>query len=131
MKLLLLLAAAAPVFAASPVTVTIGGLNAQVFYSGFVAGSIAGLTQINAFVPSGLTTGGQLPIVVSIGGVQSQAGFLAGQSRLKGGCSEDSLRHKINASFLHGRGFTFVLRIDNLNKESLCVLLRCSCWELF
>ena len=55
-------------------SVSIGGLNAQVFYSGAVPGSIAGLTQINAYVPTGLTTKGQLPIVVSIGGVQSQAG---------------------------------------------------------
>jgi uncharacterized protein (TIGR03437 family) len=63
----------APILTA-PVTVTIGGMNASVFYSGAVPGSIAGLTQINAYVPAGLTTSGPVPIVVSIGGVQSQTG---------------------------------------------------------
>jgi uncharacterized protein (TIGR03437 family) len=57
-----------------PVTVTIGGMNAQVFYSGAVSGSIAGLTQINAIVPPDLTSHGPVPIFISIGGVQSQTG---------------------------------------------------------
>jgi uncharacterized protein (TIGR03437 family) len=65
--------ATAPVLTQS-VTVNIGGLNAQVAYSGAVPWSIAGLTQINAYVPTGLTTSGQLPIFVNIGGVQSQNG---------------------------------------------------------
>jgi len=64
----------APVLAQQPVTVTIGGTNSQVLYSGAVAYSIAGLTQINAVVPPGLTAHGQVPVVVSIGGVQSQSG---------------------------------------------------------
>ena len=66
-------AATAPVLVQSA-TVTIGGMNAQVLYSGAVSGSIAGLTQVNAMVPPGLTAHGQLPILVSIGGVQSQSG---------------------------------------------------------
>jgi uncharacterized protein (TIGR03437 family) len=57
-----------------PVTVTIGGLNATVFYSGAVPGSIAGLTQINAYLPAGLSTHGAVPVVVSIGNVPSQPG---------------------------------------------------------
>lgn len=58
-----------------PVTVTIGGANAPVKYSGAVSYSITGLTQINAIVPSGLAAGQlQLPILVSIGGVESQSG---------------------------------------------------------
>ena len=57
-----------------PATVTIGGSNAQVLYTGAVSYSIAGLTQINAIVPPGLTAHGQLPVTVSIGGVQSQSG---------------------------------------------------------
>jgi uncharacterized protein (TIGR03437 family) len=55
-------------------TVTIGGMNAQVLYSGAVSYSIAGLTQINAIVPPGLTAHGQVPVVVGIGGVPSQSG---------------------------------------------------------
>jgi uncharacterized protein (TIGR03437 family) len=61
----------APVLTA-PVTVTIGGVNAPVQYSGAVSYSIAGLTQINAVVPPTLSAHGQLPVIVTIGGVQSQ-----------------------------------------------------------
>lgn len=63
----------APVLAQAA-TVLIGGTNAQVVYNGAVSYSIAGLTQINAIVPPGLSAHGQLPILVSVGGVQSQAG---------------------------------------------------------
>jgi uncharacterized protein (TIGR03437 family) len=65
----------APVLAqASNVKVTIGGQSAQVLYAGAVSYSIAGLTQVNAVVPAGLTTQGLLPIQMSIGGVASQTG---------------------------------------------------------
>jgi len=63
----------APVLAQAA-TVTIAGTNAKVFYNGAVSYSIAGLTQINAIVPPGLTVHGQQPVVVSIGGVQSPSG---------------------------------------------------------
>jgi uncharacterized protein (TIGR03437 family) len=64
----------APVLKTQPVMVTIGGMNAQVLYSGAVSYSIAGLTQINAVVPPDLTAHGQVAVVVGIGGVQSQSG---------------------------------------------------------
>jgi uncharacterized protein (TIGR03437 family) len=57
-----------------PVTVSIGGMNAPVLYSGAVPYSVAGLTQINATVPAGLSAGGLLPVVVRIGNQQSQSG---------------------------------------------------------
>ncbi len=57
------------------VTVTIGGLPAKVDYSGGAPQSVAGLTQINAEVPSGVTPGSSVPVVVQIGTALSQAGI--------------------------------------------------------
>jgi len=53
-------------------TVTIGGQMATVNYAGPLYGSIIGLLQINAVVPSGLTSG-NVPVVVTIGGVTTQS----------------------------------------------------------
>jgi uncharacterized protein (TIGR03437 family) len=54
-------------------TVTIGGAAAVVAYAGPLPGSIIGLLQINATVPVGATTGAAVPVVVTIGGVATQA----------------------------------------------------------
>ena len=56
-----------------PVSVTIGGRNAEVLYAGSAPGMVAGLLQINARVPDDLA-GGALPVIISIGGRNSQAG---------------------------------------------------------
>jgi uncharacterized protein (TIGR03437 family) len=61
-----------PCFTASP-TVSIGGAAATVTYAGWVSGSVTGLYQINATVPA-KATAGDLPVVVTMGGVSSQAG---------------------------------------------------------
>lgn len=53
----------------SAVTVTIGGKTATVSYAGWVSGSVAGLYQINAVVPTGVT--GTVPVVVTVGGTAS------------------------------------------------------------
>jgi adhesin/invasin len=53
-------------------TVTIGGLPAQVLYAG-LAPTYAGLYQVNAAVPAGLSPGNQ-PVVVSIAGQSSPPG---------------------------------------------------------
>jgi uncharacterized protein (TIGR03437 family) len=58
----------------SPVSVTIGGIAATVSYSGAAPSQIAGLTQINAQVPAGVTPGTNVPVVVTIGTWQSQLG---------------------------------------------------------
>jgi adhesin/invasin len=58
----------------APVTVTIGGKSAQVTYQG-VAPGFAGLAQINAIVPAGLTPGDQ-PVFVTINGVSSNSGLI-------------------------------------------------------
>jgi uncharacterized protein (TIGR03437 family) len=55
--------------ATTPV-VTIGGTSAQVLYSGLTPGAV-GLYQINAQVPTGITTGPAVAVIVSIGGITS------------------------------------------------------------
>jgi uncharacterized protein (TIGR03437 family) len=57
-----------------PVTVTIGGVNAQVLYAGNAPGEVEGVVQINALVPQNVNQGAALPVVVTIGGVASQPG---------------------------------------------------------
>jgi minor extracellular serine protease Vpr len=57
--------------------VTIGGKQADVSFSGLAPG-FAGLYQINATIPSGLTAGNQ-PITVSIGGKTSKTSTIAVQ----------------------------------------------------
>jgi uncharacterized protein (TIGR03437 family) len=51
----------------SPVTVTIGGQEAQVLFAGLTP-FFAGLYQVNAVVPQGVTPGNEVPVVVSAGG---------------------------------------------------------------
>ncbi len=48
-------------------TVTIAGVNAPVQFAGAVPDSIAGLIQINAQVPTGLTPTTGAPVIVKIG----------------------------------------------------------------
>ncbi len=58
---------------ASSVTVTIGGKTATTNYTGAAPGAIAGLTQINALVPTGLAAG-NAAVTVQVGGVSTQPG---------------------------------------------------------
>jgi len=51
-------------------TVTIDGMGAQIQFSG-LAPCCVGVNQINVVVPSGIRTGTNVPVVVSIGGQQS------------------------------------------------------------
>jgi uncharacterized protein (TIGR03437 family) len=57
-----------------PVSVTIGGVDANVSYAGGVPGSVAGLIQINAEVPVAVRPGSGIPVTISIGGVSSTSG---------------------------------------------------------
>src|SRR5579884_562013 len=57
-----------------PVTVSIGGLPAEVVYAGAAPLYTAGLLQINARVPAGVASGSQ-PVVLHIGTADSQAGL--------------------------------------------------------
>jgi uncharacterized protein (TIGR03437 family) len=58
-------------------TVTIGGKNATVSFSGLAPGFV-GLYQINAVVPSGLGTGNQ-PVIISMQGASSNSALLPTQ----------------------------------------------------
>jgi uncharacterized protein (TIGR03437 family) len=59
---------------ALPVTVTIGSADAPVMYHGSAPGEVAGVLQMNAVVPPGITPGPAVPIIVTVGGKQSQGG---------------------------------------------------------
>jgi uncharacterized protein (TIGR03437 family) len=56
----------------NPVTMTIGGINAPILYAGLAPG-FAGLYQVNAMVPVGVTAGNQAPVVISVAGQSSPA----------------------------------------------------------
>ncbi len=66
---------ASPVVApTAPITVTIGSQPATIVGAASPAGSVPGLLQINVTVPSQAPVGAAVPVVVNIGGVDSQAG---------------------------------------------------------
>lgn len=54
---------------AAPI-VTIGGVQAQVLFSGLAPGSV-GEYQVDALVPAGSQKGAAVPIVIAIGGATS------------------------------------------------------------
>jgi uncharacterized protein (TIGR03118 family) len=55
-----------------PVSLSIGGLAAQVLYAGEAPGSVAGVLEVEAVVPSGATPGAALPVVLTVGAASSQ-----------------------------------------------------------
>ena len=52
----------------APMSVTIGGQPAPVGYQGAAPGLVAGVMQINAQVPAGVTPGPAVPVTISVGG---------------------------------------------------------------
>jgi uncharacterized protein (TIGR03437 family) len=56
-----------------PVTATIGGQSVTPSYAGGAPGVVAGVTQVNLTIPSGLTAGA-VPIQLSVGGANTQNG---------------------------------------------------------
>jgi uncharacterized protein (TIGR03437 family) len=56
-----------------PVTITIGGQPATYFYAGAAPDEVAGVMQINANIPTGVT-GNAVPVSVQIGTVSTQKG---------------------------------------------------------
>ena len=57
------------------VIVTIGGVTVNgLQYVGGAPGEVAGLLQINVQIPSGITPGSAVPVVIRVGGATSQAG---------------------------------------------------------
>jgi uncharacterized protein (TIGR03437 family) len=61
-----------PPLIAQPVTVSIGGQNATVMYQGAAPGLVAGVSEINAVVPPGVTPSSVVPVTITVGGVPSQ-----------------------------------------------------------
>jgi uncharacterized protein (TIGR03437 family) len=55
------------------VTATVGGRPAEVIYAGSAPSNVAGLFQVNVRLPAGVS--GNVPVVVTVGGVASQAGL--------------------------------------------------------
>ena len=53
-----------------PVTLRIGGVQANVFFAGLAPG-FSGLYQINAIVPTVPATGDTVPVVIEVAGQQS------------------------------------------------------------
>jgi uncharacterized protein (TIGR03437 family) len=47
----------------------------NIVYSGAAPGTVEGLTQVDVVIPSTVTPGPTVPIVVTIGGVASQSGI--------------------------------------------------------
>ncbi len=58
-----------------PVTVQVGGVDAEVLYAGAAPGQVAGLLQVNVRVPQSVASG-LIPIIVSVGGAPSQPGVV-------------------------------------------------------
>jgi len=57
-------------------TVTVGGVNAPVLFSGLVPGTV-GEYQVNVQVPAGVAAGQAVPVVLSIGGASSNTVTIA------------------------------------------------------
>jgi uncharacterized protein (TIGR03437 family) len=64
----------APVPAAQPVSARIGGIPIPVVqYAGGSPGLVAGVLQVNIQIPQGVPTGGSVPVLINVGGKNSQA----------------------------------------------------------
>ena len=67
-----------PTLAVMP-QVKIGGVDAFVQYAGQAPGAVAGLYQVNAVVPAGVTTGTAVEIVIAAGSFESPGGVTGGR----------------------------------------------------
>lgn len=83
-----------------PVSVKIGGIEAEVLYSGGAPGSVAGLLQVNARVPMDAPSG-IVPVVLIVGNVSSQPGITMAVGR------PDSTAVSYAISTVAGKGGAF------------------------
>ena len=60
---------------AGKVSLTIGGIPASIYFAGTAPGGVAGAFQVDAFIPDGAPVGSAVPIVLNVGGTNSQAGL--------------------------------------------------------
>jgi uncharacterized protein (TIGR03437 family) len=58
-----------------PVTATVGGVPATVYYAGIAPGLVEGAMQVNVQIPDGISSG-SVPVVLQVGSATSQAGVL-------------------------------------------------------
>lgn len=63
-----------PPLTAQETRATVGGVPATVIYAGGAPGFVMGLAQFNVQIPDGAPTGPAVPLVVTVGGVESPAG---------------------------------------------------------
>jgi len=56
-----------------PVSATVGGASAQVTYAGIAPGLVQGAMQVNVQIPSGITPGPSVPIVITVGQAMSNS----------------------------------------------------------
>lgn len=56
-----------------PVTATVGGVPATVYYAGSAPGIIAGVMQVNVQIPQSAPTGGSVPMLIYVGNSSTQA----------------------------------------------------------
>jgi uncharacterized protein (TIGR03437 family) len=61
------LAGSTPSLPNRPVTAVVGGIPATVQYAGSAPGQVAGLMQVNVQIPSGVSPGGYVPVVLQVG----------------------------------------------------------------
>ena len=57
-----------------PLTLQIGGVDAQLFYAGPAPGLVSGVFQINAKIPEGIDPGDRVAIRVKSGTIESPVG---------------------------------------------------------
>ena len=57
------------------VTATIGGLPATVLYAGAAPGIVSGVMQVNLQIPAGAPSGGAVPLTITVGTTNTQAGI--------------------------------------------------------
>ena len=67
-----------PANTVNPVTVTIGGVQSEVLFSGLTPG-FAGLYQVNVTVPEGVQPGNEVPVVLTVAGQTSPTVTMAVQ----------------------------------------------------
>ena len=58
----------------APVSVQIGGIDAEILYAGGAPGEVAGVMQVNVRVPDGTIPGKGVPVLLTIGKATSQPG---------------------------------------------------------
>jgi uncharacterized protein (TIGR03437 family) len=57
------------------VAVTVGGIGVPIWYAGAAPGLVAGLIQVNAYIPMEVAPGSAVPVTLTIGGVPSPTGI--------------------------------------------------------